>query len=413
MTIRVLVVDDSGFFRRRIRSMIEAHPQLEVCGEAPDGQQAVEMVERLKPDVVTMDIEMPVLDGISAVREINRRHPTPVLMFSSLTYDGAKATLDALEAGAVDFIPKRFADISGDMDQVQRQLTGRLVEIGGGGSAHGGAGRRASEAATGARSGVRAGGAREAPADGRTERRPSTGTPPARTSSSRADTRAPAPPGRPAPPSREPRAEPEAESPARERRRKGPRVSDLDLVVIGCSTGGPVALQRVLTQLPHGFPLPVLVIQHMPASFTPAFAERLNDLCQVGVREAQDGDSLRAGEVLLAPGGQQLGVRGSRGRFTVYTFEGEPSQFYKPSVDIAFTEAAGVAPGRVLGIVLTGMGADGAKGARVVKDGGGWIWSQDEETSVIYGMPAAVAKAGVTDLVLPLDEVGRELAALR
>lgn len=405
MAIRVLVVDDSGFFRRRIRSMIEAHPELEVCGEAPDGKQAVEMVEQLRPDVVTMDIEMPELDGISAVREITRRCPTPVLMFSSLTYDGAKATLDALEAGAVDFIPKRFADISGDMDQVQKQLTGRLVEIGRGGARNDSSAERAQRAATApsprpARS--------ERPGGGEAGRRSAT-------ASGRGDSafRAgadQAPGDRELAPER--REEPAAPAP-RSRRAKGPRAEDLQLVVIGCSTGGPVALQRVLTQLPRLYSLPVLVVQHMPASFTPAFAERLNDLCQVKVREAQDGDTLTPGEVLLAPGGKQLGVRASGGRLTVYTFEGDPSQFYKPSVDVAFSEAASAAPGGVLGVVLTGMGADGAKGAKMLKENGSWVWSQDEATSVIYGMPAAVAKAGLSDQILPLDEVGRELAALR
>ncbi|MBK1729157.1 response regulator, partial [Halorhodospira halophila] len=132
MSIRVLVVDDSGFFRRRIRAMVEQDPRLEVCGEAADGRQAVSLAQRLCPDVITMDIEMPELDGISAVREIMQRRPTPVLMFSSLTHEGARATIEALEAGAADFIPKRFADISGDMEAVQRQLCGRLVELGGG-----------------------------------------------------------------------------------------------------------------------------------------------------------------------------------------------------------------------------------------------------------------------------------------
>ncbi len=394
MSIRVLVVDDSGFFRRRIRAMLDSHPDLEVCGEACNGREAVELAEKLRPDVITMDIEMPELDGISAVRQIMRKRPTPVLMFSSLTYEGARTTLEALEAGATDFIPKRFADISGDMDEVRQQLTSRLVEMG---RKRGGA-RQSVEpsASTASADGVSGG-----------EKKMDAAEPPREAVASGASARTPrpGPSARPAPQPAPPVAEP--------RRRRGPRVSDLELVVIGCSTGGPVALQRVLTQLPAGFPLPLVVIQHMPASFTPAFAERLNELCKVSVREANDGDVVRPGEILLAPGGRQLGFRSVGGKLSVHTFEGTPDQFYKPSVDVAFSEAAQVIPGRVLGVVLTGMGSDGAKGAQLLKKGGSWVWAQDEATSVIYGMPAAVAKAGAADQVLPLDSVGQELARLR
>ena len=404
MSIRVLVVDDSGFFRRRIRAMIDADPRLEVCGEAADGREAVEAAERLRPDVITMDIEMPVMDGISAVRQIVRKRPISVLMFSSLTHEGARATIDALEAGAADFIPKRFADISGDMEQVKRQLCERLVELGGGRGGRGG--RRQGEAAAAAAS--RGGRTAEAPrpsgaggsraAAAASSERAAAGGSVALTARGRAEPRPPA-----APPA----------TPRREREGAGPRLADLEVVVIGASTGGPVALQRVLTQLPAGFPVPVLVVQHMPASFTPAFAERLNELCQVRVREAAENDLLRPGEVLLAPGGRHLGVRGRAGALCVYTYEGASDHFYKPSVDIAFREVAELAPRGALGIVLTGMGADGAKGAQALKERGCWVWSQDEASSVIYGMPAAVAKAGLSDQVLPLDEVGEALAHLR
>jgi two-component system chemotaxis response regulator CheB len=173
-----------------------------------------------------------------------------------------------------------------------------------------------------------------------------------------------------------------------------------------------VALQRVLTQLPARFPVPLLLVQHMPASFTTAFAERLNELCAIEVKEAAEGDALMPGRALLAPGGKQLGVKASGGQLLVRLFAPTPTQFYKPSVDIAFTEAAKACPGKVLGVVLTGMGSDGCEGARLLKQTGSAIWSQDEATSVIYGMPAAVARAGLTDRVLPLDAVGAELAGL-
>ena len=373
--------------------MVESHPELHVCGEATNGKEAITLTERLCPDVITMDIEMPEMDGISAVREIMQRRPTPVLMFSSLTYDGAKATLEALEAGASDFIPKRFADISGDGAQIERQLCDRLLELGGG--ARGG-GRRRGEAAAAA------------------IKRPA---------KDKAEQDSPSPPRHKAqeaalPP--EPRREAgdsAATDPVVSSRRRtaarGPRIADLEAIVIGCSTGGPVALQKVLTTLPANFPVPILAVQHMPASFTPAFAERLNELCRVKVREAKEGDVLRPGEVLLAPGGKHVGVRGRGGAMTVYTHEGASDNYYKPSVDIAFAEISRVAPGAILGIVLTGMGSDGAKGAKTLKDNGSWVWSQDEATSVIYGMPAAVAKAGLSDQVLPLDQIGLELSRLR
>ncbi len=395
MKVRALVVDDSGFFRRRIKAMLQEHPRIEVVGEAANGREAVAQVQKLRPDVVTMDIEMPEMDGITAVREIMRQQPTPVLMFSSLTYDGARETLDALDAGASDFIPKRFADISGDMEQVKRQLQERVIALGGGRGAP--ASRAPRPSAPTSPPPARSEARRPAPTAARagTEK---TGVATAR---SRATT--------PSAPSAAPAEAP----PPRADRGHRVRAGDLKLVVIGTSTGGPVALQRVMTQLPAGYPLPVLIIQHMPASFTPAFAERLNELCRIQVREAQNGDELRPGQALLAPGGRQAAVEERGGKLTVRVFDASSEQFYKPSVDIAFASAAKYCPGKTLGVVLTGMGADGCEGAKLMKRAGSPIWSQDEATSVIYGMPAAVAKAGLTDRVLPLDQVGEELARLR
>ncbi len=409
MSIRVLVVDDSGFFRRRIRAMIEQDSRLEVCGEAADGRQAIEQARRLCPDVITMDIEMPELDGISAVREIVRYRPTPVLMFSSLTHEGARATIEALEAGASDFIPKRFADVSGDMEAVQRQLCERLVELGGG--RRGGGARRGQAAASQSEPSPR-GDEGSTPAARSTTGAAADSGRQQRTTPERGGGEAPRDAGR-HPSGRGEAGASAAETPARRTTARGPRLADLEAVVIGCSTGGPVALQRVLTKLSARFPVPVLVVQHMPASFTPAFAERLNELCAVTVREARDDDVLRPGEVLLAPGGRHIGIRGRSGHLSVYTYEGPSDHHYKPSVDIAFSELARLVPGRVLGIVLTGMGSDGAKGAKQLKESGSWVWSQDEASSVIYGMPAAVARAGLSDQVLPLDQIGEELTRLR
>ncbi|MFN2308657.1 MAG: chemotaxis response regulator protein-glutamate methylesterase [Gammaproteobacteria bacterium] len=346
--IRVLVVDDSGFFRRRIVEILDADEHLQVVGTASDGREAIQKVMELKPDVVTMDIEMPVMDGITAVRRIMRLCPTPILMFSSLSYDGAQATLDALEAGAVDFLPKRFDEFSQDREEAKRILRARVRLIGT---------RRLTP-----RPAVR-------PAAGHAQGATVVAL-------------------RPAP---------------------ALRRGDTRLVVIGSSTGGPVALQQVLLQLPADFPLPVLLIQHMPGSFTPAFAQRLNQQCPIRVKEAEDGESLQKATAYLAPGGRQLALvrRGVEVRLHVY--DGAPELNYRPSIDLAFASAAEVFPGHVLSVVLTGMGADGREGARALKQGGSTVWAQDEASSVIYGMPAAVAEARLVDRVLPLDEIGREL----
>jgi len=354
--VRVLIVDDSSFFRRRIREILAADPGIEVIGEATNGREGVDQVVRLRPDVVTMDIEMPELDGISAVREIMRRRPTPVLMFSSLTFDGAKATLDALDAGAVDFLPKRFSDISSDAIKARQQLQQRVKAVG----------RQRAQLASIPATANRSGSAR-----------PFSDTPSTAV-----------------------------------RAAQSLRASALDVVVIGASTGGPAALQRVLTRLPADFSVPVVLVQHMPANFTKAFAQRVNELCAIEVQEAVEGDVLRPGMALLAPGGCHMGLIRRRG-LTVRLLEPSATQFYKPSVDVAFASAEEACPGRVLGIVLTGMGADGCEGARRLKQGGSHIWAQDEATSVIYGMPAAVAKAGLTDFILPLDSIADGLAQLR
>ncbi|PKM44185.1 MAG: chemotaxis response regulator protein-glutamate methylesterase [Gammaproteobacteria bacterium HGW-Gammaproteobacteria-1] len=353
MPVRVLVVDDSGFFRRRLTEMLNADPRLEVVGAAVNGAEAVEQVVKLRPDVVTMDIEMPVMDGIAATRRIMSATPTPILMFSSLTTDGAKATLDALDAGAVDYLPKKFEDISRDQDEAKRMLCERVYSIG---SKRGARPQRPPAAVAAARPAMAA-----------------------------------APAARPAP-----------VLPARR--------GQYRLVAIGTSTGGPVALQQVLTKLPGNFPLPLLLIQHMPGSFTPAFAQRLNQQCAIEVREAQDGDEPKPGLALLAPGGKQMVLEQRAGRTLVRITESAPGQNYKPSVDVTFNSVARIFPGQVLAVVLTGMGADGREGARLLKQGGSNVWAQDEASCVVYGMPAAIVEAGLADAVLPLSEIGAALS---
>ena len=376
MTVSVLVVDDSGFFRKRLTEILTASGQIKVVGAATNGREGVELAEKLRPDVITMDYEMPVMDGISAVREIMRKHPTPVLMFSSLTYEGARVTLDALEAGAVDFLPKNFEEIARDTSQLQKILIQRILDV---------AGSRP--------------GARSAPAAPRPSApAPEPGREPAERSGSRLT--------RPATP--EPRKEPAASEPVRRPARKtGTR--HYSVVAIGTSTGGPVALQKVLTALPASFPAPIVLVQHMPASFTPAFAERLNKLCRIEVRQAEDGDVLRPGLALLAPGGKQMMIESRGGQAKVRILPGDDRLNYKPCVDVTFGSLARSFPGKTLGLILTGMGSDGKEGCRMMKQSGSVIWSQDEKSSVIYGMPMAVAKAGLSDEILALEDIGARL----
>jgi len=351
MVARVLIVDDSSFFRHRLNEILEADPRIEVIGTANNGLEAVKRAAELKPDVITMDIEMPVMDGITAVRKIMQASPVPILMFSSLTTEGAKATFDALEAGAVDFLPKKFDDISKDKEEAKRLLCARVRLI----SARG-------------------------------------------------------LPRTVAPAAAKPAAQPVATRTAASRASAMPTKGNYKIVAIGTSTGGPVALQDVLTKLPATFPLPLILIQHMPATFTPAFAQRLSSLCKIDVREAVDGDELKPGLALLAPGGKQMEVIIKAGKSVISISDPEPDQTYKPSVDISFDSVAKAYPGKALAIILTGMGSDGREGARALKRGGSKLWSQDEESCVVYGMPAAVAEAGLSDSVLPLSEIGTSLA---
>ncbi|WP_455827702.1 protein-glutamate methylesterase/protein-glutamine glutaminase [Pseudomonas graminis] len=375
MVVKVLVVDDSGFFRRRVSEILSADPTIQVIGTATNGKEAIDQAIALKPDVITMDYEMPMMDGITAVRHIMQRCPTPVLMFSSLTHEGARVTLDALDAGAVDFLPKNFEDISRNPEKVKQLLCEKVHSI--------------------SRSNRRSLFSAPSPAP-----TPAPVAAPAPASSFGRPAPAPAPVARPAVASAPARASaPSAHSPA-------PKRKAYKLVAIGTSTGGPVALQRVLTQLPANFPAPIVLIQHMPAAFTKAFAERLDKLCRISVKEAEDGDILRPGLALLAPGGKQMMVDG---RGAIKILPGDERLNYKPCVDITFGSAAKSYGDKVLAVVLTGMGADGREGARLLKQGGSAIWAQDEASCVIYGMPMAIVKADLADAVYSLDDIGKHL----
>lgn len=335
MTIGVLIVDDSAFFRQQIRAIINAHPKLNVIGEATNGREAIDKTLRLKPDVITMDYEMPLMDGITAVREIMAKQATPILMFSSLTLKGARVTLDALDAGAVDFLPKSYEKVSGSNSSLRQVLVEKLVTLA----------------------------------------KPKTSF---------------APPAKPS----------HKSAPVRYSQK-------IELVMIGTSTGGPVALQKVLTQLPRNFPTPILLIQHMPGSFTGAFAERLNSQCQIGIKEAEDGDVLKPGVAYLAPGGQQMMVVG---RNKIKVMAGDERLNYKPSVDLTFGSAVKHYQNHALSIILTGMGADGREGARLLKQAKNIVWAQEGSTCVIDGMPSAIVRANLADEVIPLQDIAKRMA---
>ena len=355
MAVKVLIVDDSRFFRGRVKDMLLGDPRLQVVGEAVDGEDAIKKATSLNPDIITMDIEMPRMDGITATRKIMAFKKIPILIFSSFSTEGAKLTLDALDAGAVDYLPKKLEDLSRNRRQAAQTLCDRLFSLGN---------RLPSQVSQRA---VVSHTIRSAP------------------SGARASVPVPA--------------------------RRARKLQKIDLVAIGSSTGGPVALQEVLTKLPGNYPYPIMLIQHMPGSFTPAFAERLNQLCKIEVREAKDGDELKPGLALLAPGGMQMELIKRGARAQVKIFENN-LQTYKPSVDLTLRSVAKVYGSSTLAIILTGMGADGCAGSKLLNQTGSLIWSQDQATSTVYGMPAAVAAAGISEQVLPLGEIGGRLAKI-
>jgi len=389
MSVTVLVVDDSGFFRKRVCQILNSAQGIKVVGTASNGREAIELVKKLSPDVVTMDYEMPVMDGVTAIRIIMAECPTSILMFSSLTYEGARVTLDALEAGAVDFLPKNFEDIARDTGRMQDELKKRILDIG----KH----KVKNSAANVAQ--VEPTQTRGADQNAQEKKDPAL----LKTSGPSGSARS-GPIGlSKAIPARSNTAT--ANKPRINTKRAAALSHSIDLLVIGASTGGPVALQKVISKLPANFPAPVLIIQHMPDSFTPAFAERLNNLSQLYVKHAVDGDLLKKGQALLAPGGKQMIVTGLGQKRHIKILEGDERLTYKPSVDVTFGSAAKAYPGRVLGIVLTGMGADGREGCRMLKHSGSTVWTQDEASCVIYGMPMSVDKAGYSDASISLQQI--------
>ncbi|NOZ58189.1 MAG: chemotaxis response regulator protein-glutamate methylesterase [Euryarchaeota archaeon] len=321
--IRVLVVDDSALMRRMLVDILSGEEDMQVVGTAESGEEAVEKVLELSPDVVVLDILMPGMGGMAALREIMRRRPTPVVVFSS--YERPEVTLESLEMGAVDFVSKS----AGGIEAVAEELLKKV--------------RVAATAEVG---------------------------------------RIPA------------------------------GDEDFRIVVLGASTGGPRALVEVLRRLPPDLPAAFIVVQHMPRNFTAAFARRLNRISAMEVKEAEDGELLAPGVVYVAPGGRHLSVERRSGGLAVRLLNGDGSRGAKPSVDIAMESAARAAGSRVIGVVLTGMGSDGARGLRAIREAGGATIAEDPSTCTVRSMPMAAIEAGAAERVLPLRDIAREMRRL-
>ncbi|NLW36331.1 protein-glutamate methylesterase/protein-glutamine glutaminase [Syntrophorhabdus aromaticivorans] len=337
--IRVLVVDDSSFMRKIVTRMLESDKNIQVVGTAGNGEEAIEKTEVLKPDVVTMDIEMPVMNGIEALKHIMARNPLPVIVLSAISKEGADVTMEALNLGACDFMTKDLAGLSGGMAGKETELINKVKDV--------------------AKKKVKFLVQRLELA-----RRPVS--------------------------------------------LYGNKRIKHAILSIGASTGGPPALEHILTGLPEDFPIPVVVAQHMPKLFTQAFAHRLNGLTHITVKEAEDKEPLRPGVVLIAPGDTHMGLK-KNGKNVVVEFVRDAGYVYRPSVDFLMLTTARVYGAHAIGVILTGMGNDGLAGLREIKARRGFVIAQDEDTCVVYGMPKVVVNAHIADVVLPIDKISEEI----
>ena len=350
--IRVLTVDDSALMRQVLAQLLSKDRGIEVVGAAPDPFIAREKIKALNPDVITLDVEMPKMDGLTFLEKLMAGHPLPVVMVSSLTEAGCQTTLRALELGAVDFITKPKIDLREGMEEVAQELISKI--------------KAAAMAKVGSRRlGINGHGASGA--------------------SSLAS-----------------RLLPPVSS---------AMIKTTDTIIaIGASTGGTEALRAVLEVLPPNTP-PIIVTQHMPERFTKTFADRLNQLCRISVKEAEDGDSVLPGHALIAPGSYHMTLVRSGARYSVRLNQDPPVNRHRPSVDVMFDSVARYAGANTIGVILTGMGGDGAKGMLAMKQAGAYTLAQDEASCVVFGMPKEAIKLGGVDKILPLDDIPAAMLA--
>jgi two-component system chemotaxis response regulator CheB len=339
-SVRVLIVDDSAFMRQAITKMLEREPGIVVVGTARSGEEAVEKLQTLDPDVITMDVEMPGMGGLEAVRRIMEHRRVPIIMVSALTREGAETTFRALELGAVDFIAKPDAAYD-NIRAVARDLIDKILAFG----------RRSPAAA----------------------------------------------------PEHKAKAPPVAPRPASPRIKRTRRTA-IECIAIGTSTGGPVALSRVIPKLPANLP-PILIVQHMPLGFTRPLADRLNAQSALEVIEGTDGMALQTGRAIVVPSGKQAALTRSLGETFLRLLDDDGTSLHVPSVDIMTAAVAREFGPNAIGVIMTGMGHDGVLGLAALKERGGFVIGQDEATCIVYGMPRAAAQAGLVDRVVPLDQI--------
>ena len=335
--IKVLVVDDSLVMRKAISRMLSKDANIQIVGTAIDGRDAIEKVEILKPDVITMDVEMPVMDGLEALRHIMSKNPIPVIMLSALTKEGAEITMEALSLGACDYVTKDFANTTSSLAAKEAEILAKIKNV--------------------------------------------------------------------------------AKNKVKFLLRKldvikKPIVLDPDqkikheVLSIGASTGGPPALQHILSKLPKNFPVPVIIAQHMPKLFTQSFSQRLDTISHV--KEAEENEPLVPGVALIIPGDTHVALR-RKGKEVIVEFVNGTQYIYRPSVDLLMSSTAEAYEEQSIGVVLTGMGNDGLTGMKEIRSKNGYIIAQDEETCVVYGMPKAVISAKLADAILPIDKISEEI----
>jgi two-component system chemotaxis response regulator CheB len=355
--IDAVVIDDSAFMRKALQIMLESDPEIRVVAMARDGEEGFEKVKQYRPDIVTLDIEMPRTNGLECLDLIMSEVPTPVLVVSSITAEGAQITLEALDRGAVDYIQKTQSFVAIDITQIKESLIQKVKTIA----------KKSPLARLKAKSPAR---------EYRLPHQISRGKPNNKKSAYRINSR------------------------------------DVRCVAIGVSTGGPPVVQTILGALPKNYPAPILVAQHMPKEFTKTFAERMDKNSQLTIKEAETGDVIKSGHAYIARGGKHLIVK-RNGVHVIGELTDHPvDNLYHPSADVLFNSVSEVYGSAALGVILTGMGQDGLQGLRQIKQKGGTVLAQNEETCVVYGMPKAAVEAGVADAVLSVEQIVDTLGAL-